>query len=852
VVFDWLGREGWIILNWWILATVTGVTVLPMLVRLLCGLPDRGYTLARPVGMLLVGFVFWFLAILGFVDNSPGSILLSWLIVLGASFGIYFTANDFFDWREWRQENRTVIIASEILFVSLLVIWAIFRAYQHDLSTTEKPMDLAFMSAIQRSATFPPNDPWLAGYSISYYYFGYVMAAAMSMLVGVPSTIGFNAHIALLFALAGTTTFGLGYNLVRSRAFRLNQGMRVPTDRRPSAPVAVMAGLLAMVFMIWMGNFHLPLVEMPYQSGLASESYLEFWDAPQRDTPLDEFQSHNSVDQWSYWWWFRAARAIGDKSLDDGHIEVIAEFPQFSFLLADSHPHMMALPFALMVMGLALNTTLVGKKPDARQTLFYGICVGALIFLNTWDAPIYLSLLIGAEALRRILQNGRLKVGDWGELTTFGISLLAIAILAYLPFIVGFRSQLQGILPNVINPTQFPQLFLMFGPFFLILLTFLLVEAWRGKQAERMNWRFGLVAAGSILLMLVTGLLLLLIIGWNIGDTRHTALNYINAHGGWDEVLPTIFSRWVGGSLTSIVLLIMLVLVAARLFPRQQLSDFGQEKKGITYPPATGFVLVLIGMGVMLILLPEFVYLRDNFSTRMNTVFKFYYQAWAAFSIAGAYAVYTILADVKLARPSFPVQAMFGVMLVAILFVGLWYPVLGIYHRMFVETGRNTGYNDAPLTLDGGPGLIDSDDYNVLICLGDLVGQVDTVVAEANPQGDRVNYNPRHGRVGTLTGIPVLIGWPGHESQWRGSGYSAAVGTRRTDLDILYTDLRMDVVSRIIDQYDIDYILYGTVEHSYYAGAGEEKFRENFEVVCESGNSRVYRVTTLLDLPSGR
>ena len=59
-------------------------------------------------------------------------------------------------------------------------------------------------------------------------------------------------------------------------------------------------------------------------------------------------------------------------------------------------------------------------------------------------------------------------------------------------------------------------------------------------------------------------------------------------------------------------------------------------------------------MGALLVLLPEFIYLRDNFSTRMNTVFKFSYQAWAAFSIAGAYAVYTILADFKLARPPMP------------------------------------------------------------------------------------------------------------------------------------------------------------------------------------------------------
>jgi hypothetical protein len=70
VLFDWFVREGWIIFNWWILVTVAGMTALPLLVRLLRNLPDRGYSLARPAGMLLIAFVFWFLAILGLVDNS--------------------------------------------------------------------------------------------------------------------------------------------------------------------------------------------------------------------------------------------------------------------------------------------------------------------------------------------------------------------------------------------------------------------------------------------------------------------------------------------------------------------------------------------------------------------------------------------------------------------------------------------------------------------------------------------------------------------------------------------------------------------------------------------------------------
>ena len=39
------------------------------------------------------------------------------------------------------------------------------------------------------------------------------------------------------------------------------------------------------------------------------------------------------------------------------------------------------------------------------------------------------------------------------------------------------------------------------------------------------------------------------------------------------------------------------------------------------------------------VLLPEFVYVRDLFGTRMNTVFKLYYQGWLLLGIGSAYGI---------------------------------------------------------------------------------------------------------------------------------------------------------------------------------------------------------------------
>lgn len=841
MVWDWLAREGWIVLNWWALVTVAGLTVMPLLARLMTGLPDRGYTLARPAGVLLVAFVFWLLASLGFLRNTSGGIIVAWLVVLGVSLLVYFRVNTPFDLGAWWRENRPVVIAAEVLFVVLLVGWAIVRAHQNDLNGTEKPMDLAFMSAIQRSETFPPNDPWLSGYSISYYYFGYVMAAMLSKLSGVWTTTGYNMHIAMLFALTGLAAFGVTVNLVRSRALhRVDSPDAVPLahkNNRPSHRTAILVGLLAMVFVVLLGNFHAALVELPYSSRTASEAYLNFWDTKSRNTygEAGPGPASNLLDTTflaNRWWWFDAARAVRDIGLDGGHIEVIAEFPQFSFLLADSHPHVMALPYTLLAMGLALNVLLSSVRPNMSQMIFYGVCAGGLIFLNTWDAPVYFGLLVGAEGLRRLRRmRGRLGINDWSAIIGFGVALGLTCVLAYLPFLISFQSQLGGILPNVLHPTRPQQIFIVFGPFILLLALILSVEAWRGR---RLNWSLGYRLGGGALALLLAVMLALLVGGRLNPITWGTTQFLVNANGGWNTVLGEIAIRRLVGLITLLPLLLGLIVVTARLFPTQS------DDNGLDYPPATGFVLLLVGGGLLLVIAPEFVYLRDNFGTRMNTIFKFYYQAWVLFSIASAYGVYTLLADADLPRPSLALRTAFGGVLGVVLVAGMLYPVLGIYNRTLVETGIARAVDPAPLTLDGGRSVAGPDDYAALMCLRALVQGDDSVVAETTWDG---SYDfGGAGRTGALTGIPSVLGWRGHQSQWRGPGFFSAVGSRHDDIPRLYSDLRFDVVWPIIERYGIDYIVVGDVERRRYGAEGEDKFIENLHVVCESGTTRIYQV----------
>ncbi|MBA3869600.1 MAG: hypothetical protein H0X30_10645 [Anaerolineae bacterium] len=822
MVFDWFVREGWLVFSWWLLVTLAGLAVLPLCTRLLSALPDRGYTLARAAGLLLTGYVFWILGSLGFLRNTSGSIILSWLVVLGIGATVYFRNSERFDWRAWWRENRTVVIAGELLFIILFVGWAIIRAYQPELHSTEKPMDLMFISSIMRSPAFPPNDGWMSGYSISYYYFGYFISAMLATVSGITSTIAYNLTISLVFALTGLTAFGVAYNLVRAR--QIERAIK-------SARAAVFTGIVAMVMVVLMGNLHTALINIPYDAGVMSDSYLKFWDVQWYKSPPPPLNPEykGTID------WFFSSRILKDYDLDGTELGVqpIDEFPQFSFLLADNHPHVMGLPYVLLALGLGVNLVLRKRRPSFGEIVFYGLCIGALVFLNTWDGPIYMLALVGADGLRRVInRQGRLEQSDFFGMAGLLVALLLLTGIFYLPFLISFRSQASGFLPNLITPTYFPQFFLMFGPFLLIIIFFLLNEIRLGRL--RMNWLLAAQTVLSLFVGLLVVVLVLVVVALRVPEVYQGVLQFGARFGGLDKVLPLIAERRLVTLPTTLLLLAMLFVIVARVFPRRPKFVEGEVEQEVrqvvNYSPSTGMALVMVALAVGLTLVPEFFYLRDNFGVRINTIFKFYYQAWVLFSIASAYAVYTILFDNE-SRPFLGMQVAFSGVAVVAVGCGLLYPILGNYTHSIVDTGRaNSNGSSTPLTLDGARTLVTANDYQSIMCWQNQLGDKPVIVAELS---DGAYNNPIvNARVSGLTGVPDVLGWSNHERQWRGTTYDDAAGNRQADLDTLFKDNRWENAQPIIQQYGISYIFFGSSERDKYGSSGEEKFIDHLQPVC--------------------
>src|SRR3970282_975211 len=224
------------ILAWWVASPVAGAAAFPIAWRVFNRLPDRGYGLSRTLGVLLGGYLLWLCASLGILRNNPGGAVAAMLMV-GAGSVLAGRGR----WREmagWLRGDGGTGLAMETLFFAAFVAWAVVRAFNPEIVATEKPMELAFLNAILRSPQFPPQDPWLAGNAISYYYLGYVLLAWMTWLTGVSAGEAFNLGNALWFGLGARGALSVVFHLL---------GLRSGTRRR-------LAGRLGPLMVLLVGD----------------------------------------------------------------------------------------------------------------------------------------------------------------------------------------------------------------------------------------------------------------------------------------------------------------------------------------------------------------------------------------------------------------------------------------------------------------------------------------------------------------------------------------------------------------------------------------------------------------------
>ncbi len=786
----------------WILIELLGLFLLPLTITVFHNLPDRGWAFSKTLGLAVFSFGVWLsLTYLSFLPYSQLflvviAVLLSALCLVG-----------FWHMRlpllKFVRLNWMYILFSEAIFLGMVFLLGWIRGYGPDIRSFEMFMDEGFIAAIMRSPHMPPNDMWFAGYSINYYYYAHFTIATAAKLLGQSPSIAFNTGICIFFGLTASNLCGVTCNIVSwARYLRTSVCSEVaiekPDRAYPLLLYSIPFGVLSMLMGLILGN-------------LAATQ--QWW------------QKHGNASSFD---WFGPSRVI-DKTIN--------EFPAFSFLLSCFHAHVLALAFTMLAIGMAFNLLL---EFDGKGLFAFGrgwwrlsctmvvtaLVIGGLFVMNGWDYPTYMGLALVCIGLQQWLAYGaRFHPHLLLDILTPWGCLVTLSFLFYGPFYLHFVPPSQGIgFVSASDRSQLRDVLLIYGLFIFVFLSLLLAS-----MLKRPLFSFSDISEP-------------------VGDEAARRLR-IEVIGIVCFVLVCLILLFMMPNSVTFLIATTITLVGVRIL----ISHMGDR--------AHAFTLLLGTLAFALIAGCEIFFLRDIFAgdyPRMNTFFKFYFQAWALLAIASGAGVFFILDGL---RPVVTMTAnarigqrcvgiVWGIGQVALLLAACAYPLAAPYARYaHVDPATQQSYLTHTNSLDGLTYLktdaANPGDYDAIRWLNANV-QGDPVIVESignDNNGDYSNY----ARVSAFTGLPTLMGWVGHEYQWRvrwlGDKANAAEFQHRdSDVELIYTAQDNDIVLSTMARYHAQYIYVGPLEYAKYPRSNLHRFKSFMRTVYNGEGVTIYKV----------
>ena len=855
----------WPTATWYLLATVLGLATLPLTVAALGWLPDRGYILARPAGILLLAWLSWILTSVTPLHYTRGTILLALgLIALASAVTFLFPSQRRRFVELWWTQKRLIVI-SEILFLLFFALFWLIRWGSPDLwhphMGGEKPMDFAYLNAVIKSTEFPPYDPWFAGGYLNYYYFGQVMVGTLIKLIGIVPSVAYNLAIPLWFAMTAMGAFCVTYNLVAGKG-RRPQGLYLSKDhptpqpspqgeegagsRQPQDGVVkggegagdsrpYVFGLVGALFVAVVGNLaEISVLLLNLGEGAAStfKSTIPGLAFLVRTVigAFEVFFGGRALPVGINEWYWNASRAIPTPPGES----VITEFPFFTFLYADLHAHLIALPLAFLSLAAALALVKGADKEGEKNRwawlarlgplLLMALAIGAMRCTNSWDVPPHLLVALGALSIAEFSRHGQL---NWRVAGSVAWQLALLFILSwsllYRPFWASYGSYYNSIALWTGARTPLWAYLVVHGLFLFAIASYLVVRVvgrGDGLRPDPVLHRLWLT------------------IRYRASRARLRAAAQIVGVRN----LPV--SRWAWVGLGLLIVVVILCLIPGRADPELVgETDFGYKSWAVfglgLLLAVPGLLLLfrarvssterlwawLVLLGLAMTLGVEVIVIQGDIG-RMNTVFKFYMQVWLMWGVTAAAALAWLIPRPARSAGRTGGQTAWLSILAVLVFLTALYPPLATRAKINDRFDRSLGSS-----LDGWA-------YMTTTTYGDPAGEtyelkwdleaiqwlLDNVVGTPAILEGQVPEYRWGARYSINTGLPTVLGWNWHQRQQRAAADEQDVWKRAEDVIDIYNTTNAEAAKVLLDKYGVRYVIVGPLERVYYTVEGLAKF----------------------------
>lgn len=735
---------------WFVLIQLMSLAVAPTLMRAAGSVAGAAYGLTKPLALIVLALPIWLLVSWGVFDMSK--LLVVTMLVLMLGLGVWRAMSNRARLAEIWREHRRMIIAAELMFTTVFIAVLLLRAGNPDVwhpwRGGEKPMELAYLTAVTGSTTLPPYDPWLAGGSLNYYYMGWFLLAVPIRILGFTPDVGFNLGVVTYAALAAVTVFSTAAMLAQL-AQRRSRSVLSPGR----------TGVLATVLFLIIGNL---------------DGFRQLITRLRTDLPLSDFD-----------WWDPSRVNKNSAGFE------VTEFPSFTVLFADLHPHFMAMPIFGLGLAGAVGFVEQARKGRTWSTWWLaaglGVGSGLIRMVHTWDLPAFLLIVVGAIIFGWVLARGpaawRAKYAG-AQLVLAGAAHLAVTA----PYRARNRVSDSGFSRSE-SVTNLDDWLVHWGLFLFVGAAYLGFELWSRKDA--------ILDRAPLWLLTVSFL---------------APVGFLGLHSLVGSVAAWAF----------------LGLVAAATLLTLELVDDSRST-----PHVMVAAMWLLGFAI---LVGVEAFTQNADIARLNTVFKFWLQVWHLFTLGTAFGAAWLLGPLfERARVSQPdkkrgpleiARRPIAAGLVLLLLAALVYPVLSVQPRQANRFDTSLGPSlQGDLWLNPGQstvGIRDVDENDYVIDPGADRAIIEWLQenVEGRPTIVEAVGGAEYqwwGRVSIQTGLPTVLGWRWHQTQQRpifegNRGRQSEVDERKFEVAAFYRSQTDREIEAFLRQFDVSYIIVGSLE----------------------------------------
>ena len=499
-------------------------------------------------------------------------------------------------------------------------------------------------------------------------------------------------------------------------------------------------------------------------------------------------------------WYFEASRPILYNDPDSP----IAEFPYFTFLYGDMHPHLLVMPVYSLALGWILNLLFWPKSRIRWAGRISGLITAGLVFgsfraAHTWDFPTFIALGIlvilwhvwnlESDSIKQKIQTGLI----------YEVAFVGIAILFYWPFTQWFKTEYSAL------------------------------ELWQGRRTPLVDYFF------------VFGLALFAMISLLIRDL------FPNLKSAYQNWIAASKQRIQNAFSWSYLKWYLAILIGIYILGLIWVSDYQVVAFGIPLLMGIAYLIlfrrdlsmlhrvtwILFGLGLSITLFVEVFVLKGD-GGRSNTVFRFYNQAWLILGLATSLALIDLLTNMQ--NWTSLAKYVWGIILGVIVLLGATYPLIATNEKI---TDRWPDIQNPPHAVDG-----------ALFMLGDVLSQNPAIYMDENRiinlshdyaailyMQDHISGSPvvveghteeyRWGsRFSVYTGLPSVVGWSWHVRQHNSLLDGAIIEKLINDLNDFYNTQDLQVTKQFLSQHQVQYIIVGDLERGYYDANGLNKFQD--------------------------